>query len=162
MLLERAEGRTADAGLTQEDLEVAGVADRQLPAVPALEAERAVAVDPEDRRIGGLGGEPHVAAVRVFGVAAAESELVAPAHPEHHRRLLVLRKADGAIRVLDPGGGVLETLDVESSIVVDLEPLAGAGQVAVGVEVDVKHVVAIGVWLALIEHHPDARLRLGS
>ena len=41
-----------------------------------------------------------------------------------------------------------------------LDPLAGAGQVAVRVAVDVEDVVGGGVGLALVQHQPDAFLGL--
>jgi hypothetical protein len=67
VLLKRAEAARADALLADEHLEVIGGADGQLGAAPALEAERAVAVGPEDRGEGGLGVELEVAVVGYLG-----------------------------------------------------------------------------------------------
>ena len=64
--------------------------------------------------------------------------------------------------MLHARGRVLEVGDAEPAVLIGSEPFAGPGQVAVGIEIDVEHVVVIRVGLALVEDHPDAGLGFRS
>src|SRR5262249_44945335 len=73
--------------LAKKDTEISGLTNIERLAIPALEAEVAAGVDPEDRRFGAVGCEFHVVA-RLLGVSASHHGLAPlPADMEPHIRV---------------------------------------------------------------------------